>query len=422
MKEFHEPMLYLSSPEHPNTMSMVVELAEPVDGDILREVADELRTRFPYFYIRAVARDNDIHAEENPLPMTVRDTWAPIDFNAQESNYHLAAWKYEGKRMAFEVSHSLTDGSGIIPYIKSALYLYLTHTTGEALDPAGIRLPGETIPESEVGNPFADMDDDISAAEMPEQAKQTAEDFYRLRDGENADSLSLGSQVHCLKLSESQVMRCCKEHGGSPNALIAVLLARAVRRYDPESERTVSVSIAIDHKAMLGVHDNYRLFANVVEVDFPTDMPLDCLTDSCSFARGQIKSQARPENSLWALRGRKMLYAKLDQVPLETKIAAMAKASGNARWSFSNSYLNLQTMGSLDSYVEALYLVAEPGVADICIGMVCVNHSFFLAMNESFPVDRYMDAFLEELACVGIDPEVTRVEPLRLCGMEPFKA
>lgn len=111
----------------------------------------------------------------------------------------------------------------------------------------------------------------------------------------------------------------------------------------------------------------------------------------------------------------------MDQLPLEMKLAAMAKASGVARWSFSNSYLNCQTVGLLDPHVEALYLVAEPGVADITIGMICINHCFFLALNESFVADRFVDAFLEELLAAGIEPEVMAKEPLRLCGMEPFK-
>ena len=126
VSQYFEPMPYLSTPEHPNTMCMSVVAREPVDGDVLRDVVRELRVRFPYFYVRARVRDNDIHPEANPLPMTVRDTWAPIDLNSRKSNYHLAAWKYAGPRMAFEISHSLTDGAGVLPYIKSALYLYVS--------------------------------------------------------------------------------------------------------------------------------------------------------------------------------------------------------------------------------------------------------------------------------------------------------
>ena len=105
MKEFFEPMLFLSTPDHPNTMGAIAVLKEAVDGEILRDVVEDLRLRFPYFYVQAVVRENDIFPEPNALPMTVRNTWVPIKLNSEKSNYHLAAWKYEGNRMAFEISH-----------------------------------------------------------------------------------------------------------------------------------------------------------------------------------------------------------------------------------------------------------------------------------------------------------------------------
>jgi len=61
-------------------------------------------------------------------------------------------------------------------------------------------------------------------------------------------------------------------------------------------------------------------------------------------------------------------------------------------------------------------------MADICCGMLCIDHSFFLTMSRSFPADEYIAAFLDELSAVGIDYEVRHSEPLRLCGMEPFKS
>jgi len=53
LKEFYEPMLYLSTPDHPNTMGVLIVLKESVDGDILRGVVEELRVRFPYFYVKS---------------------------------------------------------------------------------------------------------------------------------------------------------------------------------------------------------------------------------------------------------------------------------------------------------------------------------------------------------------------------------
>ena len=413
MKEFYEPMLYLSTPEHPNTMCVIARLKEPIDGDILQSVVQELSVRFPYFYVKAVVRDNDVYPEPNPLPMTVRNTWDPIAFNSAQSNYHLAAWKYEGTRVALEISHSLTDGAGVFPYVKSALYLYLTRKTGEALDPEGIRLPKEAIPESETGNPFAALD--IDGAKEPLYIKPTVEDFLRIKtEGD------LTPQVHYVKLKESQLIEYCRDFDGSPNAMIAVMFARAARKYDPDNEKTVSVSVAIDHKAMLGSYDNYRLFANVIELDFPKSRSLNDLMKSCTMARGQMMLQAQPENSLWAMKQRKLTYAKLEQLPLEIKLGAIAKSAGLPRWTFSVSYVNSRSFGSLDPYIEGLSVVADPGVFDIGCEISCINHHFFLTIIQSFTADRFVELFLRELSSVGIDCEVLRKEPLHLCGIEPF--
>ena len=200
------------------------------------------------------------------------------------------------------------------------------------------------------------------------------------------------------------------------------MLARAARKYDPESEKPVTVAVAIDHKAMLGVHDNYRMFANVVELDFPKSRPLDDLMKTCTVARGQIMLQAQPENSLWAMKQRKLTYAKLDQLPLEAKLNALSKSAGSARWSFSVSYPNSRSFGPLDPYIEELYATAEPGVSDILCEISCLNHSFFLTICQNAPFDAFIQVFLDELNAIGLDYEVMRSEPLKLCGIAPFEA
>jgi hypothetical protein len=79
-------------------------------------------------------------------------------------------------------------------------------------------------------------------------------------------------------------------------------------------------------------------------------------------------------------------------------------------------------MGSIDPYLEALYVVAEPGVFDIGCEIACVNHNFYISIMQPFSADRFVDLFLEELSSVGIEYEVTRKEPLCLCGIESFES
>ena len=59
MLEFYEPVLNLSDPEHHNTLGVILSLKDPVDGEVLRSVVEELRTRFLYFYVKADCRGGD---------------------------------------------------------------------------------------------------------------------------------------------------------------------------------------------------------------------------------------------------------------------------------------------------------------------------------------------------------------------------
>ena len=413
MTEFYDPMIYLSTPEHPNTMGVCIVLKESVDGDILQNAVEDLRTRFPYFYVKAVSCGNDLIVEENLRPMTVRNTWKPINLNSEESNFHLAAWKFEGRKVAFEIIHSLTDGAGVLPYIKSTMFLYLSHRYGISFNREGFRLPGDEIPLSETGNPFEELD--IDGAEEPMYTKAAITDFYRFGDGTHKDPFAT-----FVKIPDSQMMQYCRDYDGSPNTFLAVMFARAVRRYDPESDKTVSVSIAIDHKAMLGNHDNYRMFANVLVLDFPKDRSLEDIAKNCTIARGQVMLQASEENSLWEMKQRKATYARLAQAPLDMKLGMIAKSAGGQRWSIAISYADSRSFGPLDPYIDELYLLAEPGVADVICEIACINHYFFLCIAQTFPSEKFTEVFLSELSTVGIDYEVTGTEPFHLCGTEGY--
>ena len=398
MLEFYEPVLNLTDPEHHSTMGVFLTLKDPVDGEILRSAVEELRVRFPYYYVRAACRGSDLVTIPNDLPMTVRNTWEPVSFNTEATNWHLAAWKFEGRRLAFEIPHSLTDGMGLFPYVKSVMYLYLSKATGIVFDPAGFRLPGDVIPESETGNPFANLD--IDGVKAPFYKKKPIPDFFRLADGTDR-----AKTVFCLKLSESQIMQYCRDFDSTPNVIASVMLAKAARRWNPDSDKTVTVSVCVSHKAMLGNFDNYRCFVGEGILDFSRDRNLDDITKACTIARGQLMLQAQPENSLWDIRQMKrMLPPPSPDIPQE---------------SICVSYPNSRTFGPLEPWIEELYVMTSLSkITDVLCMITCVNHSFFFALMQPFSSDRYFRCFLEELASAGIRYEVLRSEPLRLCGID----
>lgn len=396
MREFYEPVLNLSDPEQHNTMGAILSLKAPVDGEILRWAVEALRVRFPYFYVKAACRGGDPVPAPNDLPMTVRNTWNPITFNTEAANFHLAAWKYEGNRLAFEISHSLTDGAGVLPYVQSVLYLYLSKATGSSFDPAGFRLPGQPIPESETGNPFRALDVDGAA---PLYQKKPIPDFFRLARGADRDKT-----VFCLKLHESQVMQYSRAFDGTPNVIVSVMMAKAARRFDPSCEKTFTAMVCVNHKALLGNHDNYRCFVGAALLDFPRDRDLNDVSKACTLARGQLMLQAQPENALWEIRQMKK---------------GLSPLSGNIpQASICVSCLVGRSFGPLDPWIDEFYIMTSLSKStDVLCEITCVGHSFFLALMQPFSSPDYLRCFLEELTSAGIQYELLRSEPLRLCNI-----
>ena len=74
MIKYYDPMLFTSTPEHPETAGILTVLTEPVDGEILRHAVESLRDRYPYFYVRAEVNGTDLVSVPNPLPMAVRNS------------------------------------------------------------------------------------------------------------------------------------------------------------------------------------------------------------------------------------------------------------------------------------------------------------------------------------------------------------
>ena len=121
--------------------------------------------------------------------------------------------------------------------------------------PEGFRLPGQTLSVLETGDPFPELD--LKSAK-PFYTKKPVLNFYRVK--KKLKDTDGKKRNFYLRLPEAPVMKLCGENDGSPNVLLAVLLAKSVWRMDPESRQPVTTAIAINHKAILAITRAGRLF------------------------------------------------------------------------------------------------------------------------------------------------------------------
>ena len=413
MPAYYEPMLFESTPQHPNSMGIMAILTEPVDGEILTEVVQDLRERFPYYYVRAAVFGNDLKVVENPLPMTVRNTWEPTYLHSTETNYHMAAFKYEGNAVAFEVSHLITDGSGVIPYFKSVLYLYLSRKTGIQFDSEGFRLPGSAIPESEMGEPFQINLDDLPE---PFYKKNIPSDYFRIRELLR-DKPQKGKNIY-LKLPEEKVKEVCRENDADLNEFLSVLLARAVRRIDQESGKPVIVGVTVNHKEVLGNYDNYHGLSDVAYLDFPKERENEPLRKMCTVARGQLMLQVQPENSQNYLKELQDKVEQMSRIPLSVKsVMINVSLDYTTRGTACVSCADSRSFGPLDPYISEVFMLGEADAFDVQIEAAGINGSLCLLFAQSFDSEAYFDAFRQELEEAGITAEIVRKDQSPLSGV-----
>jgi hypothetical protein len=199
-------------------------------------------------------------------------------------------------------------------------------------------------------------------------------------------------------------MQYCRNKDGSPNAFFSVMLAKAARRYSPDSEKPVTVSVCTDYKTILGNHDNYRMFVGDIKLDFPKNRDLSDITKACTIARGQMILQTQPENALFEIKQMKQM------LPPPSPLIPQA--------SICISYVTSTNFGPLDPYIEEIYIVTSLSkITDVLCEVTCINHNFFLAFMQPFSSDGYYDCFLKELDMVGIHYEDLYSEPLRMCNV-----
>ena len=410
MIKYYDPMLFTSTPEHPETAGILTVLTEPVDGEILRHAVESLRDRYPYFYIRAEVNGTDLISVPNPLPMAVRNSLETVPLLSKEANYHWLAFRYSGNTFILDFSHILADGSGIFPFFKSVLYCYLKEKTGADLAPEGFRLPGQTLSALEAGDPFPELD--LKSAK-PFYTKKPVLNFYRVK--KKLKDNDRKKRNFYLRLPEAPVMKLCGENDGSPNVLLAVLLAKSVWRMDPESRQPVTTAIAINHKAILGNHESWQTFSDTAIVDYPKKIAGWSLSKLCTITRGQIMLQVQPENSASYIKNIKRAQEMLHPLPLPLKAELMKNVLNISRATACVSYTNSRSFGPLDPYISQIYGLSDPDVFDIQIEVICVNHCFFLQFAQKFSSRDFYEAFLQELEEAGIPAEETGED----CGILP---
>lgn len=236
-------LFYSMTDTYSNFAQLRFRMDAEIDRPVLQRALDTAIGLYPYFRVKLARRGEELVLEENDAPFSVYgDADAPT-LEPGRNNGYLLRVSAAGSVINISFCHAITDGRGILPFIRTLLHYYWLYLTDTDSGAAGLRLAGSEIPAAEFRDPLLDYKPDGEAFSLPPRT----EGVFRLP----VESDPQGNKyVFQFSMSTDSLMKYARMIDGSPNTVMALFMSRAVHRIHPQAGNIVA-GVAADFPACL---------------------------------------------------------------------------------------------------------------------------------------------------------------------------
>lgn len=232
-----------------NMFRLSATLTETVDVPVLQSALDVTVRRFPsiaarlrrgvfWYYLQQVQTAPEIRREMSyPLPR----------MSKKEVRTCALRVVVYGRRIAIELFHSLTDGSGAMIFLKSLLAEYLQQKYG-------IHVPAEHGVLGRLEDPSREeMEDSFQKYAGRVQASRKENDSWRLRGTPAPDGFL---HLTCLQVPVKQALEKAHEYGVSLTVFLCAVMMQAIqqmqleRQPDPRWRKPIRVLLPVNLRSV----------------------------------------------------------------------------------------------------------------------------------------------------------------------------
>lgn len=377
------------------TVRAKVRLSETIDEKLLNEAAQEAVKRLPYFSVKIGIDDNEnyvIQHNDEPVPV-LPEKKKKLLLGSAELHGHLFAITYFNDLVWFSFSHSVCGGHGLMFWIKTTLYLYLTKKYGNIEPPKDVKLPDTPVPQEELALPDPNL--------LPDD-----EPVMRYNGGDSniglprylkyfANPLAKDCYFYEIIIPSKAFMDYAKSIDGSPNTVLSALLFKSCTDIFKQKEGThFSVRIADDYRNDIGADASYRDFVRFLHVKYDWDMKNESIEKLNMRARGAIIGQSQPELSYERYKNLCKAHKGIDAQPtLKEKKKYASKNSSfrnDTRDTCTISYTKPVDWGGMADYIKELFVLTD---GDLMLEVIALKNifciSFQLINKDSAPFDLF---------------------------------
>ncbi len=347
-----------------NAFRVSATLTEPVDTDILQQAVDDLRPRFPSFYVTLRKGFFWYYLEESKTPVQVRADYAyPLTFmSSRELRRNCMRVLHYKNRMAVELFHSLTDGRGGTVFLQNLVARYLELKHGLDIPRAGLLLSLSDPPRAE------ELEDSFLRSAAENAAAREEGRSYRLRGTREA-----GGFKHLTTgiVETERLLSAAHEKNVSVTTLLSAVMVQCVMEMQAEKhpirrrQQPVKVSIPVDLRRLFdsGTLRNFSLVLNAGVDPRYGDYTLE---EICSVIHHQLGAGATRQTMAGMIAAnvqpQQVIVLRLAPVFLKNLVMdTVYRRSGECGGSLNISNLgNITLPAAMEPYVERMEFIIGP--------------------------------------------------------------
>lgn len=406
------PLLYGANEDFFSTFRLAIEMKETVDHGLLSRAVERVRVRYPYFCVYAEREGESLALRYNKRPLPVFPDDRAVALGSDESDGHLISFGCKDKTVFIDVSHYIADGMGVEPLMKSLLYAYVSMRYGEeGIVTERVRMPDSPVCDGEHVYPFPDRvieTEELNIPDAPEEAYALDADAF---DGE-------GLYAYHLHIPQKAMMTRASTSDGSPVSFLSVLLYRAIRRLDPNTDKPVVAHVQHQYRAALGTPMSHHSLVNYIPVVMSPRLGKWDVEKQNTVVRGQVILKGGNEADIASVN--RLTGAFPSDASFAEKKEAMARyAEKSTRGkTFGISYVGKLDWCGLDRYVNDLHAyIGEKHTENmLLIEVMTVGEDFSLTFMQSGRGEKYLNAFVEEVRGLDIPISLAGEGRYALCN------
>lgn len=399
-----------------NAFRVSAELKDEIDPVLLQQAVDDLKQRFPNFYVRLSAGFFWYRLEEAKEILQVREdyAWPLVHMKKKELKENCVRVLYFRNRIAVECFHSVTDGTGGMLYLKNLVRRYIA-LRYQMECPDNLNFPNlDEMPSEQ------ELEDSFFKNSSGYASTMKEEKVYRLtgtRQRKGFRTLVTGT------VSSDRLKELAHGYGCSVTAFLAGVMAMSVIRMQNESvprkmQKMVKISIPVNLRRLYGSRTfrNFALALNIGVDPRQGDYTLEELCDSISH---QLKAKATPQFMAGMIAQntlpQEVLAIRLVPRPIKNMIMSMVyNLRGESGGCINISNLGLEEMPrEIADYVERLDFIigVQKSYPNNC-SVVSYNGKTRINMIRGIQESRLEMYFFSALVELGIlvDIESNEVE------------